>query len=125
MNDVARDFIWSQQVHGCHGASAALVALDAERAEHDKEIVDLRRELRETNHTNNMVIMDLRQRISALEAQLVKIRGLADTCLRGRTIQSDMEVLHEIVSLIDEEEGHEQELDSRGKDGSGSLPQEG
>ena len=87
MSDVVRDFLWSQKEHGCYGAVDALVALDAERVEHarqvedikfrctwlhsdlEQQVADLKRELRDTNHTNNMCIVDLRQRISELEAQ--------------------------------------------------------
>ena len=38
-----------------------------------------------------------------LQGMLTKIRSTA--CSRGRTNKSDVEILHEIVSLIDGEEG--------------------
>lgn len=52
MFDRVREFIWSQQVHGCYGASGILATLDAERKDCEKEVADLK------------------QRISELEAQL-------------------------------------------------------
>ena len=80
MSNIVRDFIWSQQAHGCYGAVEALAALDSERAEHAKEDEIIRgwlSQARQEIDNSNLQVVDLqrtidflRQRIAELESQL-------------------------------------------------------
>jgi uncharacterized small protein (DUF1192 family) len=82
--------------------------LDKEYAEHTRDV----QQLRAVDDLRLFEIDDLKQRIAELTAQLedeqlsklTTIRTMADDCLRGRTGKSDVEILHEIVSLIDDED---------------------
>jgi len=112
MSDVVRYFICRQQSRGCYGAADALLAYNAERAEHAKEVEDIKFRCTWLHSDLEQQIADLKKRIAELTAQLedeqlsklTTIRTMADDCLRGRTGKSDVEILHEIVSLIDDED---------------------
>ena len=70
MSDVVRYFICRQQSRGCYGAADALLAYNAERAAHAKEVANLRQRIAELEAQNrslaDMYVGDLGVQVQKL-----------------------------------------------------------
>jgi len=81
-----------------------LALLDAERAEHQKQISLAEVRISNLRAEHEETFEALCKEIAELHKCISEIRNLADSCLEGKTSKADVEILHEIISLIDEEE---------------------